>query len=675
MLAALLEAVHAVSVELAKSKRIIAIVIDDVQWCSEPDFFVLKDVMRNLPERLLLVLGLERSSPYYSDLQTMLNRYGPTEIRLVDMSSDEIKELAQLRFKLSIDDQTANYLSDNVGHPLCLVGCFQLLRQTGQDVTLESVKRILPDVVDPARCIYARLDKTEKHRVDTLCLFAHPMPLELIACMLRIPTDGLPELDQELLTSVAFVRRERDQFDFCHASLRTARCDQLPEKYLDRLRSRAAECLEETEDRFPDERMRRISLLEHLFKGREYRDALPPALELGFEAYRLSDFGATLRFAEYARICASETENRAGESAALHLSAKAYAETNRFEEALNFYRQSREIRREIEDRSGEAITLHEIGRVCERIERSDEALRYYDKSRAITREIGDLGIEAADVYQLGRLYDEAYGGAKRASSWWQELLDKLRADPLIQLVVRLRRREPSPVPAGLGCTPTATMIGGVVQAALVASGTLGEVKPSPPRSLVKIRPLLSGIRALSELTFDWEPMKSAKEYEVRLLDPRARVIRVLTSSPPLPYPEEFPRDLERGRRYDWLVVGVDKESKVIGTFKGTFWILAPEQLEELDAKVQRLRQEKLLHPWIEDLYQQYGLYDQALESYLKMIRVGKEDPKVWGYVGAINLWRTIHGELRSLKRYSLADSVQEETLRIQVALEAAIRPD
>ncbi len=175
LLSSFLEILRSLSGEL-KNRKFLAILCDDAQWSSGPDFYLLKDLIRNLPPGITFVITFRletESMKKYVELRRELDRFGHTEIRLSGMTPKEIKDFAMLRYGLSIDDSTAHFLNLNIGDPLCLASCFNLFQRQNLDPGLVNVQKILPEAVEPARVIYSELEEQWKDRVDSLCIL-HP---------------------------------------------------------------------------------------------------------------------------------------------------------------------------------------------------------------------------------------------------------------------------------------------------------------------------------------------------------------------------------------------------------------------------------------------------------------------------------------------------------------------
>ena len=253
LLSSFISALDALSEELTKDDRLLAILLDDVQWSSEPDFRLLKDLIRNLPPGIALVttFRLEAGSmAMYAGLRRELDRFGYTEIRLSGMAPEEIKDFANLRYGLSVDDQAAEFLNKTIGDPFCLVSCFNLLQRRNQSPSIASIQNILPEAVEPVRSIYSELDQLWKDRLNSLCILRPPMSLSLIACMLE--ECNMVSLQDELDQSVVFRRLGREEYDFAHPSLREYRRKELPERVTVELHSQAARCFKTLRDRFPE---------------------------------------------------------------------------------------------------------------------------------------------------------------------------------------------------------------------------------------------------------------------------------------------------------------------------------------------------------------------------------------------------------------------------------------
>lgn len=292
----------------------------------------------------------------YAELRRELDRSG-TEIPLSGMDPDEIRDFADLRYGLSVDDQTAEFLHKTIGDPFCLVRCFDLLHRRKLSLNLANVREVLPEAVEPARSIYSELDQPWKDRLNSLCILRPPLSLSLIACMLK--ESDMTRLQDELDQSVVFRRLKREEYDFVHSSLREYRQEELPESAAVELHSQAARCFETLRDRF-DEWSADLSIAEHLFFGQEYEVALKLNLRLGARLYDLFDYGMALQLTERAKTCAEETNDRDMLAAALHQNGMILQSIYRFLDSLDAYKQSLKIEREIGNKSGEVISLRTI---------------------------------------------------------------------------------------------------------------------------------------------------------------------------------------------------------------------------------------------------------------------------------------------------------------------------
>jgi tetratricopeptide (TPR) repeat protein len=408
LLSSLLETLRSVSDELLKNERFLVILCDDAQWSSEPDCQLLKDLMRNIPQSVALVIAFrleDKSIEKYVDLRGELDRFGHTEIHLSAMAPEEIRDFASKRYGLSIDDSTTQFLSLNIGDPLCLVSCFNILQRRNLEPTLATFQKVMPEAVDPVRCIYSELDQQWKDRVDSLCILHPPLSLVIIACMLNIEDQHIASLKDELNQSVVFKRLDKESYEFAHPSLREYRKKELPESVMVALHSQAAKCLEGFRAKFP-EKFVDLSLAEHLFLGHEYEKALALNLQLGDQFYDFFDFHSALEFTQRAKICAEMTNNSRELSAALHQTGMILQAIFSFSDSLDAYNQSLTVEREVGDHAGEALPLHQIGRVYEDTNRFDEALDFYNQSLTIEREVGDKSGEEISLRTIKALKEK-----------------------------------------------------------------------------------------------------------------------------------------------------------------------------------------------------------------------------------------------------------------------------
>jgi ATP/maltotriose-dependent transcriptional regulator MalT len=250
LLSSFLSVLRDLSEEMITNNKILAILLDDVQWSSGPDFQLIKDLMRNLPRGIVLIIAFRlesESEKKYAELQNEIYRYGYSEIRLGGMLKKDIAEFANKRYNLSIDGQTADFLSNMVGDPLCLVACFNLLKKRNQAANLANIQEIMPEVLDTARCIYTGLDTSWQNRINSLCILHPPMYLSVISCMLK--EHDTARLKDELDHSLVFISLDKEIYDFAHPSLREYRRKELPERMIKELHSQAAKCFESLEER------------------------------------------------------------------------------------------------------------------------------------------------------------------------------------------------------------------------------------------------------------------------------------------------------------------------------------------------------------------------------------------------------------------------------------------
>jgi len=245
LISAFLHIFRSVSEDLAERDQFFAILLDDVQLSSDTDFRLMNDLIQSLPVGIVLITAFRREADYYekhAKLQGELLRYDHTEIVLGGMDEAGVEEFAKLRYNLSIDDKTAKHLSEKIGDPLCLVGCFNRLQNRGLPPTLESFQEILPQCLDHAQCLYTGLDQIWQDRINSLCILDPPLFLSIISCMLG--EKNITRLKDEFDQSHVFRRLDREKYEFAHPSLREYRRKELPESAIIELSKRAVNCVE-----------------------------------------------------------------------------------------------------------------------------------------------------------------------------------------------------------------------------------------------------------------------------------------------------------------------------------------------------------------------------------------------------------------------------------------------
>ncbi len=410
LLLSFLAVLRSISGELTEKNQLLAIICDDVQWSSEADFQLLKDLIRNLPGGIALIIAFRREQkniPMHDSLVQELTRLHYQEIDLGGMSSEEVSELAEQRFDVQIDDKTADMLCRRVGDPLCLVTCFNVLNRRGLEPTSRNIRKILDEVVEPARMIYSDLDPDWKNRVSSLSILRPPLPLNLIACMVGADKNNLVKLKDELGQSICFKRLEKELYDYSHPSLREYCREELPKSMKTTLHQKAAVCLERFKEGLSEpEPSINFSLAEHYYEGEEWEQAAELNLQLGYWLYDHFSYGLALELTTRAEVSAGKLKNKDQYAHALHQKGMILQAIFRHSDALIAYKQCLEITREIDNRDGEGNTLHQIGMVYQDTNKYPEALEHYGQSLKLKRELGDRAGEATTLHQIGRVYQD-----------------------------------------------------------------------------------------------------------------------------------------------------------------------------------------------------------------------------------------------------------------------------
>ncbi len=417
ILSSILTVFQEISTELEKNDRLLVILLDDVQWSSEPDFRLLKDLIRNVPQNVAFLLTYrreDRTNQMYEELMGELNRWDQTEIPLYQLDSAGIEDFATRRYDLSLDDSSARYLEEKVGDPLSLVVCFNLLQRKGLSPDIDNLETILPEVLErPAKSFLSGLDQPSRDRVNLLCILKPPIPFSVIACLTETAPQEAARLQSDLDSSIAFRRIKHGLYDFGHSSLREYCRRELPDIQELELHRLAAKCFGNLIDKLPDKQYVLLSLAEHAFYGEDYQTAFDLNFVLGYEAYAHYDHSTAFELMKRAKISAELLHDRDNLAAVYHHLGMVFQVLYRHSEALDNYTRALAIKRDLGDREGEAGTLHQIGIVYQKTHRYDDALECYNQSLAISQDLGNRRGEIKTLYQIGTMnqemhrYDEA----------------------------------------------------------------------------------------------------------------------------------------------------------------------------------------------------------------------------------------------------------------------------
>ncbi len=410
VLIAFLGVFRKLSEELSQKDGCVAILLDEAQWSSDIDFILLKDLIRNIPPGIALIFTyrLETATQQkYEELQAELLRHSHPEIKLAKMQSDCITELLKLRYELTIDEATADFLKENIGDPLCLIACMNLLQKEKLPVTIENIRANMHAAIEnPAKVIYRCLDDAQAKWANCLCVLSQPMPLTIMACMLQYQPGTITSLQDGLEKSYVIIKIEKGSYEFAHPSLREYRKDQLPDEDFVTFHAKAAKCFKDRVDKLPDKQYGILSLAEHAFYGEDYETASDLNFRLGNQYYDHYNYSTALELMNRAKISAQELNDLTSASSSLHQIGMICEDTNRFADALDYYQQSLEISQELGNRVGEASTLHQIGMVYEATNQFSDALAYYNRSLVIERELGNRAGEAIVLHQIGMVYGD-----------------------------------------------------------------------------------------------------------------------------------------------------------------------------------------------------------------------------------------------------------------------------
>ncbi len=389
--------------ELTEKDKCFVILLDNANWASEAGLKFLKDLIRNIPSRIVLVLTFRLEGDNmkrYDELINEINWCGQSEISLGGMDIEGIKDLASIRYHIKVGDEEATFLKQKVGDPYSLISFFNLLVQKKMDVNIPSFNKILsqPEALKLAQCVYRDLGLDWQKRMDCICILFSPIKLSLIACILSVDIKEISQLKTEIERSHIFKELTKEEYDFAHPSLREYCRDRLTKTQREYLHLHAAKCRTSLKKEYSDQISATFSLAMHFYLGKDYQKALSFNLESSKTLYNFFDFNLALKFTEQAKICAEKVNNKDELAHAYHQKGTLLLHLFKFSESKIAYNQSLKIRKAIDNRAGEASILHQIGIVYQETNHFKKALDYYNQSLKIERAIGDRAGEAKSLH-------------------------------------------------------------------------------------------------------------------------------------------------------------------------------------------------------------------------------------------------------------------------------------
>ncbi|MDN5339869.1 MAG: hypothetical protein PWQ30_978 [Euryarchaeota archaeon] len=299
--------------------HVAAVLLDDVHLASSHDRRLLRDLVRDLPPGILLAFTCrtgDGAGSGYATMQEEIRELGIHEVHLAGMRRSEIRELAERRFGVSIDDAAAGFLEERAGDPFSLMTCFNALRSWGLAPSRENVADVIAERDGPAKLAFSTLPEPVKAWAENLCILNPPFPVPVMACMLDLQEAGVAPTTDRLLESGVFQRLPGGEYAFAHPLLQEHCRHGLSKETAVALNARAADCFERSIHRLPGRLYALLSLAGHLFDAREYGKAADLNLEIALRFHHRDDHDTALMLTERAIVSAEHLGDDALLSAA-----------------------------------------------------------------------------------------------------------------------------------------------------------------------------------------------------------------------------------------------------------------------------------------------------------------------------------------------------------------------
>ncbi len=272
----------------------VVLVLDDLQWASEPDFLLTLELVREPPPGIFVAVAWDDGAGdgRHRALRESLASSGGSEMVLSQLSGPDVRDLARRRFGIAITDETADMLARELDTPFALTVCFSLFLIRNRQPDRESFAALLPELENPAARAYIEAEPLWQNRARTLGVLNPPFPGVVVACMLESERLSLQKIRKDLEQSTLFRRVGQSTYDFAHPLLREYCREMASESEQATLHADAVRCFERFADLLSDRQHALVSLADHLFGAGEYSKAFPLCLELGRRYRDLGAYGA-----------------------------------------------------------------------------------------------------------------------------------------------------------------------------------------------------------------------------------------------------------------------------------------------------------------------------------------------------------------------------------------------
>lgn len=294
----------------------LVLLLDDLQWASEPDFRLALALMRHPPAGIVIAVAWEDGAGDDGRYRALQSAGGET-MPLSTLDGSVVREIARRRFGTVIPEETADLLARELGTPFALIALFSLLGIRNRAPDRESVAALLPELADPAARAYSEAEPVWQQRARTLSVLNPPIPGVIAVCMLEAGRLSLQRISADLEQSPLFWRAGVNTYDFAHPLLREYCRAMVSESEQADLHADAVRCFERFAGRLSDRQHALVSLVDHLIGAGKHTQAFALCLELGRRYCEIGAYTAARRLTEQAALAAEKGDD-AGSLAAAH---------------------------------------------------------------------------------------------------------------------------------------------------------------------------------------------------------------------------------------------------------------------------------------------------------------------------------------------------------------------
>ncbi|TNE52220.1 MAG: tetratricopeptide repeat protein [Deltaproteobacteria bacterium] len=437
---ALCEALHRTLHAFAVPQPVL-LVMDDLQWADDLSLSVLHNLLQEgLPSRVMVV-GTYRSEEVSPRLQNLLDIAPDHNIRLKHLDADSVKTILGEMLCLEEPPQSfARYLSQHSGgNPLFLAEYihaavedglfwrdnegrwhFSAPQEWSKKATLDAH---LPLPLSLQELLQRRLDRlspTARLYASCVAVLGRAVPVSLLQLLTETDEWNMVEVLRELQQGKVLQQNHIRQVRFEHDQIRSMAYALMSLPVRSTLHRKAAECLEESADIYPDFVH---DVGDHWNIAGQPDKAREGYVQAAKKARQRNAFDEAIRL--YQKALSLEANTAHDTIRLLHTLGEVYTHTGDTTQALDHFRLITNIARQHNLQDEEAKSLYHEAVTLAQIGQFEQAHRVFKKVLAIYQRQGDIPQQGKILGNLANIAHEQ-GNPQQAQEMFHEALELLR---------------------------------------------------------------------------------------------------------------------------------------------------------------------------------------------------------------------------------------------------------